>query len=78
MKYAGHVARMGDRRGPYRVLVERSEGKGPLGRPSRRWDGNIKMDLQEVEWGDIDWMGPAQVTDRWRTLVNALMKVRVS
>ena len=56
----GHVARMGERRGVYRVLVGKHEGKRPLGRPWRRWEDNIKMDLQEVGCGDMDWIGLAQ------------------
>ena len=69
-------ARMGEGRGVHRVLVGRPEGKRPLGRPRRRWEDNIKMDLQEVG-GDGDWMELAQVTDRWRALVNTVMNFRV-
>jgi len=76
MRCAGHVARMGKRRGVYRVLVGRSDGKIPLGRPSPRWEDNIKMDLQEVEWG-IEWIVLAQDRNRWRALVNAGMNLRV-
>jgi hypothetical protein len=54
-----HVARMGDRRSAYRVLVERPEGQTPVGRPGHRWEDNIKMDLQEVEWGDVDYIDMA-------------------
>ena len=58
MRWAGHMALMGEGRGMYRVLVEKPEGKRPLGRPRRRWEGNIKMDLQEVRWGHgLDWSG---------------------
>jgi hypothetical protein len=57
MRWAGHVARMGEGRGMYRVLVGKPEGKGPLGRPRRRWVDNIRMDLQEVEYGHVDWIG---------------------
>ena len=57
MRWAGHVARMGEERGVYRVLVEKPEGRGPLGRPRRRWVDNIRMDLQEVGYG-LDWAGP--------------------
>jgi hypothetical protein len=60
MKWAGHVARMVDRRGAYRILVGRPEGRKPLGRPTRRWDDNSKMDLQEVEWGATNWIDLAQ------------------
>jgi len=59
MRWAGHVARMGEKRGLYRVLVGKPEGKRPLGRPRRRWDDNIKMDLQEVGCGGMDWIEPA-------------------
>ena len=73
MRWAGHVARMGDERGVYRVLVGKPEGKRPLGRHRRRWVGNIRMDLQEVGCGFMDWIGLAQDRDRWRTLVSAVM-----
>jgi len=64
---------MGDRRGVYRVLVRKPEGKRPLWRPRRRWEDNIKMDFQEVECGAMDWVELTQDRDRWRTLVNAVM-----
>jgi len=67
---------MGERRGVYRVLVGKPEGKRPLGRPRRRWKDNIKMDLQEVGCGDMDWIELAQDRDRWRALVKAVMKLR--
>ena len=70
-----HVARMGERRGVSRALVGKLEGKRPLGKPRRRWEDNIKMDLQEVEcWGMV-WM--AQERNRWLALVNAVMNLRV-
>ena len=69
MRWAGHVARMGEDRGVHRVLVEKPEGKRPLGRPRRRWEDNIKMDLQEVGWGRGDWMELAQDRDGWLSLV---------
>jgi len=69
MRWAGHVARMGEERGVYRVLVGKPEGKRPLGRPRRRWVDNIKMDLQEVGCGYMGWIGLAQDKYRWRTLV---------
>ena len=72
-----NVARMGERRGVYRVLVGIPEGKKLLGRPRRRWEDNIKMDLQEVGCGGMDWIELAQDGDRWRALVNALMNLRV-
>jgi len=68
---------MGERRGVYRVWVEKPEGKRPLGRPRRRWEDNIKMDLQEVGCEGMDWIELAQVRDRWRALVNAVMYFRV-
>jgi len=77
MRCAGHVARMGEERGVYRVLVGKPEGKRPLGRPRRRWVDNIRMDFQEVGCGHMDWIGLAQDRDRWRTLVSAVMNVRV-
>ena len=77
IKWAGHVARMGEERGVYRVLVGKPEGKRPLGRPRRRWVDNIRMDLQEVRCGYMDWTGLAQDRDRWRTLVSAVMNLRV-
>ena len=77
MRWAGHVARMGEKMGVYRVLVGKPEGKRPLGRPRRRWMDNIRMDLQEVGCGHMDWIGLAQDRDRWRTLVNAVMNLRV-
>ena len=65
------------RRGVYRIVVGKSEGKRPTGRPRRRWEENIKMDLYEVGCGVMDWMKLAQDRDRWRTLVNAVMNFRV-
>jgi hypothetical protein len=66
MRWAWHVARMGERRGAYRILVGRPKGRRPLGRPRRRWEGNIKINLQEVGWGCMDWIDMAQDRDRWR------------
>jgi len=77
MRWAGHVALLGERRGVYRVLVGKPEGKRPLGRPRRRWEDNVMMDLQEVGCGGIDWIELAQDRDRWRTLVNAVTNFRV-
>jgi len=67
---------MGEGRGLYRVLVGKPEGKRPLGRPRRRWKDNIKMALQEVGCGGMDWNGLAQDRERWRALVNAVMNLR--
>jgi len=77
MRWAGHVARMGQERGVYRVLVGKPEGKRPVGRPRRRWEDNIKMDLLEVGGGYGDWMELAQDRDRWRALVSTVMNFRV-
>ena len=77
MRWAGHVAQMGEERGVYRVLVGKLEGKRPLGRPRHRWMDNIRMDLQEVGCGYMDWTGLAQDRDRWRTLVSAVMNLQV-
>ena len=77
MRLAGHVARMGEERGVYRVLVGKLEGRRPLGRPRRRWVNNIRVDLQEVGCEYMDWIGLAQDRDRWRTLVSAVMNLRV-
>jgi len=77
MRWAGHVARMGGKRRVYRILVGKPEERRPLGRPKRRWVNNIRMDLQEVGCGYVDWIGLAQDRDRWRTLVSAVMNLRV-
>ena len=77
MRWAGYVARMGERRGVYSVLVEKSEGNRPLGRPRCRWEDNIKMDVQEVGCGGMNWIELAQDRDRWRALENAVMNFRV-
>ena len=77
MRWAGHVTRMGEERGVYRVLVGKPEGKKPLGRPRCRWVGNIRMYLQEVRCGYMDWIVRSQDRDRWRTLVSAVMNLRV-
>ena len=76
MRWVGQVARMGERRGLHKVLVGKPEGKRPLGRPRHRWV-DIRMDLQEVGCGYVDWIGLAQDRDRWRTLVSAVMSLRV-
>ena len=77
MGWVEHGARMGERRGVYRVLMGRRDGKRPLGRPKRRWEDNIKIDLQEVGCGGLDWIELVQDRNRWRTLVNAVMNLRV-
>ena len=77
MRWAGHVARMGEDRGVHRVLVGKPEGKKPLGRPRRRWKDNIRMDLQEVGGGRGEWMELAQDGDRWRALVGMVRNFRV-
>jgi len=77
IRWAGHVARVGEERGVYRVLVGKQEGKRPLGRPRRRWVDNIRMDPQEVGCGCMDWIGLAQDRDRWRTLLSAVMNLQV-
>jgi len=77
MRWAGHVARMVEDRGVYRVLVGKPDGKSPLGRPRRRWEDNIKLDLQEVGGGCGDWMELAQDRDRWRVHVGTVRDFRV-
>jgi hypothetical protein len=77
MRWAGHVARMREKRRVYRLLVGKTEGKRPLGRPRRRWIDNIKMDLLEIELSGVNWIGLAQDTYRWRVLVNMVMNLRV-
>jgi hypothetical protein len=78
MRWAGHVARMGEDTGVHRVLVENPEGKRPLGRPRLIWEDNIKMELQEVGGGRGDWMELAQDRDRWLALVGTVRDFRVS
>ena len=73
MRWARHVARMEARRGVYRILVAKPEGKRKLGRPRRKWENNSKMDLQEVGYGGMKWVDLAQGRDRWRALLNAVM-----
>jgi len=75
-RWAGNVARMGEEREVYRVFMGKPERR-PLGRPRRKWVDNIRMDLQEVGCGYMDWIGLAQDTDRWRTLVSAVMNFQV-
>jgi hypothetical protein len=78
MRWAGHVARMGEKRNVCRLLVGKPEGKRPLGRPRRRWIDNIKMDLLEIGLSVVDWIGLAQDRYRWRALVNSVMNLRVA
>jgi hypothetical protein len=77
MRWTGHIARIREKGNAYRLLVRKPEGHRPLGRPRRRWVDNIRIDLVEVGWGDVDWIGLAQDGDRWRALVNAVMNLRV-
>jgi hypothetical protein len=68
---------MGEKRGAYRILVGRPEGRRPLGRLRRRWEDNIKVDIQEMGWSGVDWIELAEDGDRWRALVNAVMNLRI-
>jgi hypothetical protein len=77
MRCTGHVARIGDKMNAYRLLVGNPEGKRPLERPRHRWVDNIRMDLGEVGWGDVDWNGLAQDRNRWRAVVNSVPNLRV-
>jgi hypothetical protein len=78
MRLAGHVARMGEKRNAYRLLVGKPDGKRPLGRPRCWWVDNIRMDLGEVGWGDVDWIDLAKDRNRWRVLVNSVLNLRVT
>jgi hypothetical protein len=77
MRWAGHVARVGEVRGAYNILVGRPEGRRPLGRPRRRWEDNIEMDLREIGFGDVDWINLARDRDTCRAFVNTVMNLRV-
>jgi hypothetical protein len=77
MRWAGHVARMGEKRKAYRLLVGEPERKRPLGRPKRRWVDNIKIDLLETRWGSVDWIPLVQDRNKWRALVNEVMNLQV-
>jgi hypothetical protein len=77
MRWAGHVARMGEMRNAHRILVGKPEVKRPLGRPRCKWVDNIKMDLGEIGWDGRDWIEVAQDRDQWRALVNTVMNLRV-
>jgi hypothetical protein len=76
-RWAGHVARMGEERNVYRVLMGKPERKRPLGRPRRRWEDGIRMDLIEVGWGSVDWIQLAQDRGWWRAVVNTVINLRV-
>jgi hypothetical protein len=77
MRWVGHVARTGEERNVYKVLVEKPEGKRPLGRPRRRCEDGIRVDLGEIGFGGVDWIRLAQDRDRWRAVVSAVMNLRV-
>jgi hypothetical protein len=77
MRWTGHVARMGEERNAYRILMGKPEGKRSLGRPRRRWEDGIRMDLREIGWGSVDWIQLALDRDRWRALVNTVMNLRI-
>jgi hypothetical protein len=78
MRWAGHVACMGEVKGAYNILVGRPEGRRPVGRPRHSWEDNIKIDLREIGFGDVDWIHWAQDSDRWWALVNKVMNLRVA
>jgi hypothetical protein len=77
MRWAGYVARMGEEGKVYKVLVGEPEGKRPLGRPRRRWEDGIRMDLRETGLGGVDWIRLSQDRDQWRAVVSAVMNLRV-
>jgi hypothetical protein len=77
MRWAGNVARMGETRNAYRILVGKPEDKRPLGRPRCRLVYNIKIDFREIRWDGVDWIELAQDRDQWRALVNTVMNLRV-
>jgi hypothetical protein len=77
MRRAGHVARMGEKRNAYTILVRKPERKRPLGIPRRRWVNNVKMNLREIGWDGVDWIDVAQDRDQWRALVNTVLNLRV-
>jgi hypothetical protein len=77
MRWAEHDAQMGEKRNVYRLLVGKPEGKRPLGRPRSRWIDNIILNLVEIGWSDVDWIGLAQDRYRWRALLNAVMNLLV-
>jgi hypothetical protein len=77
MRWVGHVARMGEERNVYRVLIGKPEGKRPFGRPRHRWEDGMRMDLREIGWGSVELIKLAQDRDRWRALVNMVMNLQV-
>jgi hypothetical protein len=77
LRWAGHVVRRGEKRNVYRLLMGKAEGRSPLGRPRRRWLYNIRVDLVEVGWGDVNWIGLAEDRGRWRALVYSVLNLRV-
>jgi hypothetical protein len=77
MRWACYVARTGEKRNAYRLLMGKPEGKRPLGRTRRRWVDNIRLDLGEVGWGDVDWIGLAKDRNKWKALVNSVLNLRV-
>jgi hypothetical protein len=77
IRWAGHLARMWEKRNVYRLLVGKPKGKRPLGRPRHRWVYNIRMDLEEVGWDDVDWIGLSKDRNRWKALVNSVLNLRV-
>jgi hypothetical protein len=77
MRWAGHVARMGRRGTRIMLFVRKPEGKRPLGRPRRRWVDNIRMNLGEIDWSGVDWIGLTQDRDKWRALVNSVLNLQV-
>jgi hypothetical protein len=78
MRWAEHIAGIGETRNAYRILVRKPEGKRPLRRPRRRWVNNIKIDLREIGWDGMDWIDLVQDRDQWRSLVNTVMNLRLS
>jgi hypothetical protein len=76
-RWAGHVARIWKKRNAYRILMGNPEGKRPLGRPRRRWMNNVRMDLGEIGWDDINWVDVAQERDQWRAIVSTVLNLRV-
>jgi hypothetical protein len=77
MRWAVHVARTAEESKVYKVLVGKPEGKRPLGKPRRRWENGIRMDLKEIGWGSVEWIHLAQDRDRWRVVVNTAMNLQV-